>query len=79
MAFHELIHQQDRDGYDSHTNTGRERNQANHEFNNVQRLVPPDSAAARRAHAGLRGEQPVPPPAETAPPAPATPKGGGKR
>jgi Flp pilus assembly protein TadD len=56
-----------------------ERNQANNDFNKVLRLVPPDSAAARRAQAGLRGEQPVPPPAETAPPAPATPKGGGKR
>jgi len=56
-----------------------ERNQANNDFSKVLRLVPPDSAAARRAQAGLRGEQPVPPPAETPPPAPATPKGGGKR
>ena len=56
-----------------------ERNQANNDFNRVLRLVPPDSAAARRAEAGLRGEQPVPPPAETPPPAPAIPKGGGKR
>lgn len=52
-----------------------ERNQANNDFNKVLRLVPPDSTAARRAQAGLRGEQPVPPPAETQPPPPVAPKG----
>jgi hypothetical protein len=56
-----------------------ERNQANNDFNKVLRLVPPDSAAARRAQAGLRGEQPVPPAADTPPSAPVAPKGGGKR
>jgi regulator of sirC expression with transglutaminase-like and TPR domain len=54
-----------------------ERNQANNDFGRVLRLVPPGSNAARRAEAGLRGEQPVPPTAEAPPPPP--PKGGGKR
>jgi tetratricopeptide (TPR) repeat protein len=58
-----------------------ERNQADNDFNKVLRLVPPDSTAARRAQAGLRGEQPVAPSADTPPPAsaPITPKDGGKR
>ena len=51
-----------------------ERNQANTDFNRVLRLVPPGSAAARRAQTGLRGEQPVPPAADVPPPA--APKGG---
>ena len=38
-----------------------ERNQANNDFSKVLSLVPPGSDAARRAEAGLRGEQPVPP------------------
>ena len=39
---------------------------ANNDFNRVLQLVPPGSDAARRAEAGLRGEQPVPPAAERA-------------
>ena len=57
-----------------------ERTQANNDFNRVLRLVPPDTAAARRAQAGLRGEQPVSPAADAPPLAPpVAPKGGGKR
>lgn len=52
-----------------------ERGQANDDFNKVLRLVPPGSTAARRAQAGLRGEQPT----ADAPTAPAAPKSGGKR
>jgi tetratricopeptide (TPR) repeat protein len=60
-----------------------ERKQANDDFNKVLRLVPPGSTAARRAEAGLRGEQPVAP-APGTPPAPGSapgsaPKAGGKR
>ena len=57
---------------------GGDRTRANDDFKKVLRLVPPGSNAARRAEAGLRGEQPAPPTAD-APPAPATPTGGGKR
>ncbi len=59
------------------------RTQANDDFNKVLRAVPPGSDAARRAQAGLNGEQPaaVSPPAGTGTtPAPNTPpKTGGKR
>ena len=55
-----------------------ERSQANDDFNKVLRLVPPGSDAARRAEAGLRGEQPVPP-APSAAAAGRPPKAGGKR
>ncbi|MDI1282791.1 MAG: tetratricopeptide repeat protein [Reyranella sp.] len=59
------------------------RGQANDDFNRVLRIVPPGSDAARRAQAGLDGQQPaaVTPPAATGtPPAPnAPPKSGGKR
>jgi tetratricopeptide (TPR) repeat protein len=52
------------------------RPQANDDFNRVLRVVPPDSDSARRAQAGLRGEQPGASP----PAAPnAAPKAGGKR
>ena len=54
------------------------RSLANDDFNRVLRIVPPDSDSARRAQAGLRGEQPGA--TTTAPPAPnAAPKGPGKR
>jgi tetratricopeptide (TPR) repeat protein len=56
-----------------------ERGQANNDFNKVLRLVPPGSNAARRAEAGLRGEQPVAPAAGTTTPPAAAPKSGGKR
>ncbi len=55
-----------------------ERSQANNDFNAVLRLVPPSSIAARRAQAGLRGEQPAPATSD-APPTPPAAKGGGKR
>ena len=56
-----------------------ERGKANDDFNKVLRLVPPGSSAARRAEAGLRGEQPAAP-APDQPSAPgSTPKPGGKR
>ena len=44
-----------------------DRGSANADFNKVLRLVPPGSDAAKRAEAGLRGEQP--PAAAPAPPA----------
>jgi tetratricopeptide (TPR) repeat protein len=47
-----------------------DRTQANDDFNQVLRLVPPDSDNARRAQAGLRGEQPG---ARRSPAGPATP------
>jgi len=51
--------------------------QANQDFLTVLRLVPPGSAAARRAQAGLRGE----PPAAAGQDAPGSPRAapGGKR
>jgi len=52
-----------------------ERNQANNDFNRVLRLVPPDSSAARRAQAGLRGVQPVPAAGRDASAAAGRPKG----
>ena len=56
-----------------------ERSKAGDDFNKVLRLVPPGSSAARRAEAGLRGEQPAAP-APNQPPAPGSaPKPGGKR
>lgn len=58
------------------------RTQANDDFNQVLRVVPPGSDAARRAQAGLGGEQPatVAPPAGAGTIPPNTPpKAGGKR
>lgn len=54
-----------------------ERLKASDDFNRVLRLVPPGSTAARRAQAGLRGEQPAAAPSG-GPPSPAA-KTGGKR
>jgi len=65
-----------------------DRTRANDDFNRILRVVPPESDAARRAQAGLRGEQPsavrAPAGQGTGTPAPSTvpnaaPKGGGKR
>lgn len=64
---------------------GGDRARANDDFNRVLRIVPPNSDSARRAEAGLRGEQPVgtlsPAPLSPATPAApnAAPKGSGKR
>ena len=66
---------------------GGDRARANDDFNRVLRIVPPSSDSARRAEAGLRGEQPAatlapagPGTAPAAPAAPnAAPKGSGKR
>jgi tetratricopeptide (TPR) repeat protein len=55
-----------------------ERSLANDDFNSVLRLAPSSSAAARRAQAGLRGEQPAAS-TQDAPSAPPAAKGGGKR
>jgi len=55
-----------------------DRSQANDDFNRVLRVVPPDSDSARRAQAGLRGQQPGA--GASTPPAPnAAPKTPGKR
>lgn len=54
---------------------GGDRARANDDFNRVLRIVPPDSDSARRAQAGLRGEQPGATPAAPN----AAPKAGGKR
>ena len=60
-----------------------DRTQANDDFNQVLRIVPPDSDNARRAQAGLRGEQPGAGRAPAGPATPTTPnappKAGGKR
>jgi len=53
-----------------------DRDQAASDFNTVLRLVPPGSSAAKRAHAGLRGEAAVSNPSDRPPPAA---KSGGKR
>jgi tetratricopeptide (TPR) repeat protein len=62
---------------------GGDRARANDDFNRVLRIVPPGSDSARRAQAGLRGEQPTPTAVGTTPAAPvapnAAPKAGGKR
>jgi tetratricopeptide (TPR) repeat protein len=55
-----------------------DRRQANDDFNTVLRLVPPGSTAARRAMAGLRGEQPAPPGQESPTPSRKAPGGTGK-
>jgi tetratricopeptide (TPR) repeat protein len=52
-----------------------DRSVASADFTKVLRLVPPGSDAARRAQAGLRGEQP----GAAAPPPPVPAKDGGKR
>ncbi len=53
-----------------------DRDQAASDFNTVLRLVPPGSSAAKRAHAGLRGETAASSPSDRPPPAA---KSGGKR